>query len=330
MTIIDPQRRPAMPCEGEAEFRRDVLAGLNAPRKAIPSKYLYDTRGSQLFDQICETEEYYPTRTELAITEAYAGEIAERLGPNVLLIELGSGSSIKTRILLMALDDPAGYVPVDIAGDHLAKAAAAVDAEFPDLAVLPVCGDFLQTITVPELPRSPARRVVYFPGSTIGNLTESQATRCLRQIADLVRPDGALIIGIDLEKDADTLEAAYNDAAGVTAAFSLNLLQRMNRELGADFDTSRFRHRAVYDEDQSRVKIELVSLCRQRVRVDGTFVDFDAGEGIHTEYSQKYSLEGFAELAAHTGLHVDEVWMDDDRLFSVQYLVVRNRASTVT
>jgi dimethylhistidine N-methyltransferase len=287
---------------------------------------LYDKEGSQLFDRICETPEYYPTRTELAITERYAGEMADVLGPDVLLIEFGSGSSLKTRILLAALKKPAAYVPVDISREHLAVTSTELDADFPSLPVLPVCGDFMQPFELPEPPRREARRVVYFPGSTIGNLTADQSRKCLHMIAKLVGAGGGMLIGIDLQKDIQTLEAAYNDALGVTATFSLNLLRRVNRELDADFDVNRFKHRAVYNEGLGRVEIELVSMDHQIVKVDGQAFEFFENEGIHTEYSHKYTLPGFAQLAAPAGLTVEKIWMDDKYLFSVLYFVANRDA----
>jgi dimethylhistidine N-methyltransferase len=305
-----------------ALFRREVLAGLSRPRKELPCKYFYDARGSALFERICEQPEYYLTRTELAITRRHAADLAAALGPRCLLVEFGSGSSVKTPLLLERLPDPAGYVPVDISREHLLASAAALAARFPGLEVLPVWADFTTPFTLPA-PRHPAaRRAVYFPGSTIGNFGPDEAVRLLAGIAALGGPGGGLVIGVDLRKPAAAVEPAYNDAAGVTAAFNLNLLARINRELGADFDLDAFEHRAFFDEDHSRIEMHLVSRRPQAVHLGRATVRFAPGEGIRTEYSYKYSREAFARLAHAAGLAVRRVWTDDTGLFSVQYLEV--------
>lgn len=316
-------RRDALPLLDLApaadDLRRDALAGLGQARKSLPCKYLYDDLGSWLFDQICELPEYYPTRTELAISRQYAAEMATACGPRTLLVELGSGSSTKTRVLLDHLREPAGYVPVDIARDFLRASAAALAAAYPALTVRPVCADF----TLPFAPPTVAdarRTVVYFPGSTIGNFTEPEAVQLLRNIAGLIADRGGLLIGVDLRKDPAVLEAAYNDARGVTAAFNLNLLVRLNRELGADFDLERFHHRAIYDEHAGRIEMQLLPDRPQTVHIAGHRFEFAAGEVLRTEYSHKYTLEQFAALAAAAGLTVRQVWTDSAALFSVQYL----------
>jgi len=303
------------------DLRRDVLAGLSQTPRSLPCKYFYDDHGSRLFDEICGLPEYYPTRTELAISRQYAAEMATACGPRTLLVELGSGSSTKTRVLLGHLREPAAYVPVDIARDFLRSSAAALARAYPRLPVLPVCADFTRPFTVPADRLPEARRtVVYFPGSTIGNFTAPEATELLRNIAALIGDRGGLLIGVDLRKDQDVLERAYNDARGVTAAFNLNLLTRINRELAADFRIDHFRHRAVWDADAGRVEMQLLSERPQTVHIDGEHFHFTAGEVLRTEYSHKYSLEQFAGLAAAAGLAVRQVWSDRDRLFSVQYL----------
>ena len=304
------------------EFRDHVLRGLTRDHKRLSSKYLYDQRGSELFDRICEVDEYYPTRTELRITRDNVEEMASTIGPRCLLIEFGSGSSIKTRILLDELEDTAAYVPVDISAEHLMASAEELADDYPSLRVLPVCADFTQPFDLPECPSDVGRRVVYFPGSTIGNFTPEQADRCLALAADLCGAGGGLLIGVDLKKDRKTLEAAYNDAEGVTAEFNLNMLTRINRELDADFSEDRFEHKAIYDEKNGRIESHLVSLCDQEVTVDETVVSFDEGESILTEYSHKYSLSDFQEIAAVAGFEVRKVWTDARRLFSVQYLTV--------
>ncbi len=303
-------------------FLADVLAGLGRERKELPCKYFYDERGSRLFDRICELEEYYPTRTELAIMEQHAGEMAEAIGPGCLLVEYGSGSSLKTRLLIDRLEAPVAYVPVDISREHLLRSAGALAERHPELEVLPVCADFTRPFELPRPATKPARDVAYFPGSTIGNFAEPEARELLGQIAALTGPGGGLLIGADLEKDADTLEAAYDDAEGVTAEFNLNLLARINRELEADFRLERFRHEAVWEPKRGRVEMHLVSLDEQAVSIGDARIRFARGESIHTESSHKYSVEGFAALAGSAGFRVERVWTDPGRLFSVQLLVV--------
>lgn len=304
----------------DATFLKDVLDGLRATPKTLPCKYFYDQRGSQLFDEICEQPEYYPTRTELAIMEEHTGAMAEAIGPGVLLIELGSGSSIKTRLLLDHLEDMAGYIPVDISLEHLRTTAESINRDYPGLEVLPVAVDYLEGFFVPEPAKPARRRVVYFPGSTIGNLSMKGARELLALCARLVGADGAMLIGADLKKDPAVLEAAYSDAAGVTAEFNYNLLRRINNELGGDFDITAFRHKAVYNETEGRVESHLVSTRAQRVSLNGEAFAFAEGESIHTENSHKYSMDDFAALAATAGFRVERVWTDADALFSVQLL----------
>lgn len=303
-----------------ASMRAEVLAGLRRRQKELPPKLFYDERGSQLFDQICELEEYYPTRTELAITRAFTHEIAALVGPNCLLVEYGSGSSLKTRILLDRLVAPAAYVPIDISREHLLASAGRIAAAYPGLEVLPVAADYTADFTLPAPRRSPARVVTYFPGSTIGNLHPHEAVRLLGQIAVQVGVGGGLLIGVDLQKDRATLERAYDDAAGVTAAFNLNLLARLNRELGADFQLEQFQHRAVYNEQLHRIEMHLVSLRPQLAHVGDVQFAFAQGEHILTECSYKYTLAGFATLARRAGFTVRRAWTDAAGRFSVQYL----------
>lgn len=307
---------------GIDEMRDEVIRGLTRRRKSIPAKYLYDLSGSQLFDQICEVDEYYPTRTELGIMRDSIGEIAEITGPACLLIELGSGSSLKTRILLDELEDVAGYVPVDISKSHLLAAAEEINADYPALEVLPVCADFTAPFDVPECGRPVGKRLIYFPGSTIGNLRPNKAVDLLRNSAETCGPDGGMLIGVDLKKDSSILKRAYDDAAGVTAAFNKNLLVRLNRELGADFDVGQFEHDAVFNEGKGRMEMHLRSRRAQVVRVGGTEIPFEAGESIHTENSHKYTISEFAVLASAAGFSVERVWTDARRWFSVQYLTV--------
>jgi L-histidine Nalpha-methyltransferase len=296
-------------------FRADVLAGLSRPQKRLPAKYFYDVAGSRLFDRITELPEYYPTRTEVGILHQNAGAIAGRCGPHCLLVELGAGSLTKVRLLLDQLDRPAGYVPVDVSGDHLRSAAAVLADDFPDLDVRPVVADFTRSFALPDVPAG--RRVVFFPGSTIGNFDPPEADALLRRVARLVGPGGGLLLGVDLRKPVDVLERAYNDAAGVTAAFNRNLLVRINRELGADFDPAAFRHHAFFNREQSRIEMHLVSERRQRVHIGGVVFEFGAGESIHTENSYKYDVGEFAERAAACGLQLGQAWIDPRNYFAV-------------
>jgi len=306
----------------QAVMLKDVLEGLAAPQKAIPSLYFYDDPGSALFEQITELPEYYPTRTEVAIMEEYGAEMAALLGPGVRLVELGSGSSMKTGRLLRHLESPAAYVPVDISQEHLVAAAERIAAEFQGLEVLPVCADFSEPMVMPQ-PRAEVRRnVAYFPGSTLGNFPQDMAADLLALMSEEMGPGGGMLIGLDLKKAPEKVLPAYDDAQGVTAKFNLNLLTRLNRELGADFDLGGFTHRAVWDEAGSRVQSHLVSRREQVVNIHDHRFEFQPGEHIHTEYSHKYSLEAFADMASASGFQVERVWTDAEGLFSVQYLSV--------
>jgi dimethylhistidine N-methyltransferase len=304
-------------------FLEEALQGLRRTPKELPCKYFYDETGSQLFDEICDLDEYYLTRTEKMIMSRHAGEMADALGPSCLVIEYGSGSSVKTRALLDRLVKAVGYVPVDISREHLYHAAADLAAEYPDLDVMPVVADFTKPFRLPKPARLPERKVVYFPGSTIGNLTPKETRSFLRSVRQVVGRSGALLIGVDLKKDRAILEAAYNDRRGVTARFNLNLLERMNRELKTDFQIDKFRHEAVYDAARSRIEMRLVSLEDQVVHLAGQEIGFRAGEFIRTEYSHKYGLEQFRRTARDAGFQVEKVWTDDAEMFSVQYLTVR-------
>jgi len=314
----EPELRDLHP--SRKDIRADVLAGLRAPRKWISSMYFYDARGSQLFDQITALDEYYPTRTERGILQRYGEAIAAALGPDILLIEPGSGSSEKVRLLLDHLQAPVAYVPVEISREHLTRAAAQINSAYPALEVLPVCADFTQEYEIPAPARAARRRVVYFPGSTIGNFEPADALALLHNFRRVVGAGGALLIGVDLRKDRATLEAAYNDSKGVTAAFNLNVLARFNHELGADFNLDAFQHRAIWNETESRIEMHLVSLRDQTVHIGGEPIAFAQDEYIHTESSYKYTPEGFAQLAGQAGFALQQVWMDERKLFSVQYL----------
>jgi len=303
-------------------FLDDVFAGLGGSPKALPPKYFYDARGCDLFEAICELPEYYPTRTELALMRNYAADMAAQLGEGSLLIEFGSGASVKTEALLRTLR-PAAYVPVDIAADALHASTARLAAAFPQLPIIAVCADYMQPLRVPELKHIKAsRRVIYFPGSTIGNLTPEEAQGFLGRAHELAGAEGAMLIGVDLKKDAGLLHAAYNDAQGVTAEFNLNLLRRINRELAADFDLDQFRHVAFYNAAAGRIEMHLESLRAQAVTVSGRTFAFGAGERMHTENSCKYSVGEFQRLAQAAGFRPGQVWIDADRLFAVHLLRV--------
>lgn len=299
----------------------EILAGLNRPQKMISPKYFYDERGSQLFDAITHLPEYYPTETEFGIMRDNVDEIADLVGPQASLIEYGSGSSRKTRVLLEHLHELAAYVPVDISEDHLIAAADRVRAEFPDLEVLPVVADFTKPFALPMPSTMPRRNIVYFPGSTIGNFTQEAAQELLDVMYQEAGEGGAMLIGVDLQKDPAIIERAYNDSAGITAEFNLNILAHLNREFGFDFDPAAYSHSAIYDRDEGRMVIELISHRDQVVTTGDESIAVADGETILTEYSHKYTLEGFAQMAKKAGFDVEKVWTDPERLFSVQYCV---------
>ncbi|MBS0336656.1 MAG: L-histidine N(alpha)-methyltransferase [Proteobacteria bacterium] len=300
-------------------FLEDVIAGLSRPRKSLPPKYFYDARGSALFEAICTLPEYYPTRAELALTAAHAESIARFAGDGCQLIEYGSGASTKTRLLIGRLR-PAAYVPVDISESALRGAAARLAAEFPWLHIRAVTGDFGRPLAIPAF-GGEGRKVVYFPGSTIGNFSREEALAFLHMTRGQVGPGGAMLVGVDLKKDPNVLHAAYNDAQGVTAQFNLNLLARINAELGGDFAAERFAHYAFYNVRQGRIEMHLASLARQAVNVGRHRFSFAAGETIHTENSCKYSVEEFQALAAQAGFRGEQVWLDAEGLFSLHGLV---------
>nr|WP_286197694.1 L-histidine N(alpha)-methyltransferase [Variovorax boronicumulans] len=294
-------------------------AALSAPQRSISPKYFYDARGSQLFDAICELREYYPTRTELALLRRHAGEIAALAGREAEVVEFGAGSLRKVRLLLDALDSPAGYVPIDISGEHLEQAAAQLRADYPGLAVHPVVADYTQPLHLPVAARKSGMRLGFFPGSTIGNFDPEQALRFLRMAARVLR-GGALVLGADLVKDPAVLHAAYNDEAGVTAAFNLNLLARANRELGTDFDLSGFAHGAFYNSPRRRIEMHLVSRRAQRVQLDGQTYLWEEGETLHTENSHKFTVDSLRALATEAGFTPGPVWTDPNGLFSLHWL----------
>jgi dimethylhistidine N-methyltransferase len=308
---------------GEESFRDAVLCGLGRPRKSIPCKFFYDTRGSWLFEEICRLPEYYPTRTEITILGENSDDIAAQMGPHCRLIEFGSGASQKVRILLDTLDRPAAYVPVDISREHLREAANSLAEDFPSVPVVAVCADYTRPFALPLLPGARGKRVGFFPGSTIGNFEPDAAVAFLANYASVLGSGGEMLIGVDLKKDPEILEAAYNDRAGVTAAFNLNLLERINRELDGDIDIDRFEHIAFYNEAVGRVEIYIRSQADQQAQIAGSRFRFAAGELIHTEYSYKYSVSEFRSLAADAGFRPVDTWTDPAELFSVHYFRLR-------
>lgn len=303
-------------------LRQAVAAGLSGPHKSLPPKFFYDETGSRLFEEICATPEYYPTRTELGLLERHAGEIAEALGPRCRLVEPGSGSSRKVRTLLERLR-PLVYEPLDISGAYLLQASTMLAEDYPWLAVHAVCVDFVEA-PLPTLDHAPAPSscAIFFPGSSIGNFEPNQARFFLRRLAAVLGSGNSLLIGYDLKKETALLEAAYNDAAGLTAAFNLNLLARINRELQADFGLDAFHHHAFYNEREGRVEMHLVSRRRQQVRLDGLAFEFEAGETIHTENSYKYQPDEFAALARQAGFTAVGTWTDERQWFALQHYVI--------
>lgn len=301
------------------QFRDAVLEGLSRPERAIPARFLYDARGSALFDEICDLPEYYLTRTETEILAERAPEIARLAGPGGALVEFGAGSSVKSRMLLDAMTDLAIYAPIDISRQHLDQSAARLRRDYPRLRIEPVCADYMTLRSLPRAVRE-THRLGFFPGSTIGNLEPAEATTFLRGARRLLGDDGDIVVGVDLRKDPRELHDAYNDSAGVTAAFTLNLLRRMNRELDASFDIDRFAHDAFYNPEEGRIEIYFRSLAAQTVRVAGRSFAFSEGERVHTEYSYKYDRSGIEELARASGFVVAKFWTDARSRFAVVWL----------
>jgi dimethylhistidine N-methyltransferase len=324
---MNPQRIHAALLEtapAKSSFLMETIAGLSRSPRTLPCKFFYDERGAQLFQKICELPEYYITQTELQILRLHSAEMAAALGEKVELIGLGTGAGTKTRILLEELHEPAVYIPIDISNEQLQKSTARFRQMFPKLEILPIAADYLEPFELPLPRKLSARSIVYFPGSTIGNFEPDAATEFLRRLGDLCGEDGGLLIGVDLQKDRQIIEAAYNDAQGITAEFNLNLLVRANRELSADFDLNTWRHRAIYNSSKGRIEMYLISECDQRVRVEDREFDFRAGERILTEYSYKYTPQGFAALAHNARFRFEKLWADHARLFGVFYFTVRD------
>lgn len=301
-------------------FLNEVLDGLSQPQKTLPCKYFYDEKGSQLFEEICELEEYYVTRVELALLEDIKFELAELIGKNATIIEPGAGAGIKIRTLLNALESPNTYVPLDISEDFLFYSAQIIQKEFPQVNIAPILGDF--TLPVNWLDKqNNGNRVVFFPGSTIGNFEQIKAIEFLTNMHQLIGTKGALIIGVDLIKEKEVLESAYNDGKGITEAFNKNLLNRINQQLNANFNLNCFHHNAYFNQQLQRIEMHLVSQEQQQVKVNGTSFSFLAGESIHTENSHKYSVEGFLQMASKAKLKCVKTWVDDQRMIGVHYLV---------
>jgi dimethylhistidine N-methyltransferase len=301
------------------DFRAEVLQGLSQPQKAIPPKFLYDKRGAELFDAICTLDEYYLTRTEMAILQTHAREIADLIG-NSVLIEFGSGSSQKVRILLDAMPLLPIYVALDISKQHLQESCLTLVEMYPELEAIAICTDYTQPLALPEIESLQNKsRVGFFPGSSIGNLEPDQVVQFLKNTALLLGSNGSLMVGIDLKKSKDILEPAYDDAQGISAAFALNLLDRINRELGADFDLDCFRYQAFYNP-VGRIEMSLVSLKDQTVHFDDVTIQFHSGETLRTEHSYKYSSIEFERLAVLAGFCSKVVWTDPQQLFSLHYL----------
>jgi len=301
---------------GDSPFRRDVIAGLSAKIKSVPPKYFYDAEGSRLFEEICGLPEYYPTRTEIALLRDVAREIALHIRPGAALVEFGSGASIKTRLVLDAAPHLGAYVPIDISESALSQAAKAIAADYPALRVSPIAGDFTRALSLPESIRS--RPIVgFFPGSTIGNFTPAEAVQVMARARGLLGQGASFLLGADMVKPVDTLLAAYDDSQGVTAAFNKNLLTRINRDLDGDFDLESFDHRAVWNRQESRIEMHLVSRRAQRVSIGGDVVDFAAGETIHTENSYKFTPDRIADIAEQGGWRVETAWVSDAQPFAM-------------
>jgi dimethylhistidine N-methyltransferase len=316
--IISPAQAAA-----KDNFRSEVLTGLAESPRKLPCKFFYDEHGAKLFQQICDLPEYYITRTEIEILRLHGAEMAKVLGSQIELIGLGTGAGTKTRILLEELDKPCVYVPIDISKEQLEKSSARFQKMFPALQILPVAADYLEPFELPLPRKLSSRSVIYFPGSTIGNFEPDLAGEFLARLAELAG-DGGLLIGVDLQKDRHVIEAAYNDSAGVTALFNKNLLTRINRELGGDFDLAHWQHYAAYNPAEGRIELYLISETDQTVKIGASAFQFRAGEKILTEYSYKHTIGGFITLARQAGFHFEQIWTDDANWFGVFYFTVAN------
>ncbi len=320
MEKLDAKLGNAVSAGADEIFASDVLEGLSKARKELPCRWFYDTRGSELFEEITSLPEYYPTRTEAQILTDSVAELSRLAGPRVAMIEYGAGAAVKTRILLDALETPLYYAPVDISDAFLRGVAEGLAEDYPDIAMRPIVGNFLSDLDIPVELQTAQRRLGFFPGSTIGNLSDAEITAFFTRARQQLGEDGMLVIGADLRKSPEILVPAYDDAAGVTAAFNKNLLVRINRELAADFDLERFQHKAVWNDVDSRIEMHLVSEVAQSVTLLGRRFDFVQGESIHTENSRKFTVPGLQALAQDCGWRALSVWEDPQKLFSLQML----------
>lgn len=305
-----------------SDLLEESIAGLRASPRQLPCKYFYDAEGARLFEQICELPEYYPTRTEVGILKQHLPEMAKLIGTHARIVEYGSGAGTKIRLLLDALREPVAYTPIDISREQLAAAAEELQRDFAELEIQPVCADYSSALTLPSPQRAFARSVVFFPGSTIGNFPQTEALALLKRFARLAAQGdqpGGLLIGVDVKKSRERIEAAYNDNQGVTADFNLNILKRLNREIGANFELEHWQHHAFWNEQSGAIEMHLVSRREQQVRINGDRFTFAEGDSVHTENSFKYSPEEFTELAAQAGFVRRGLWQDEEQLFSVQY-----------
>ncbi len=302
------------------EFATEVLQGLDSDNKTLPCRFLYDSKGSELFEEITDLDEYYPTRTEITLLQTHAREIAEIAGENTTLIEFGSGSSRKTKYLIKSLEDISSYIPIDISSSALKEAEQDLQSHFPDLEISPLHADFLKPMEIQDNEDS-SYRLGFFPGSTIGNFEKDDAITFLRTAREILGNESGLIIGVDLQKDLDILIPAYNDAKGVTAEFNLNILRRINNELDGNIDLETFRHKAIYNKQAQRIEMHLESQKDQNTSILGKNISFSKGETIHTENSHKYTIESFRNLAQKAGWKPLKHWTDQAKLFSIHYLL---------
>lgn len=309
--------------ETEKSLLDEIIHGLNYPQKYLPSKLFYDEKGSKLFDKICELDEYYITRTELSIIEENIDEIAELIDANTIFIEFGSGSSIKTSIILENIDKAAGYIPIDISEEHLINSVEKLRSEFPDLDIYPIAADFTNPIDFPDLIDNAKRRVLFFPGSSIGNFTFEESKKFMQIAALNCGSEGGFLIGIDMFKDREIIEPAYNDSKGITAEFNLNILAHINNKFDADFDLENFYHHALFNEDKMRIEMYLVSIIDQSVKLNGSIVNFRKNEKILTEYSHKYTFDKFKSMVEDY-FEIEKIWTDDKKFFSLFYLRKKN------
>ena len=306
----------------ESEILHEVLDGLTKQQKELPSKLFYDERGSKLFDEITRLEEYYPTRTEMKIMEDNIEEIGALLGEGTVLVELGSGSSKKIRLLLENIPGLAAYIPVDISKEHLLNSVRILSRDYPQLDIIPFVADYTKEFSLPQINKNYDHLSAFYPGSTIGNFKPQEAKEFLRRISKLIGKNGGFIIGVDLKKDKQILEKAYNDKDGITAQFNLNILSHINHETGAKFDINKFYHKAVYNDTEGRIEMHLISCEPQSVQLNGSVIEFKQDEDIITEYSYKYAIGQFENLISDF-FEVRKVWTDDKKFFSVQYLRVK-------